>query len=323
MLSDKSVLITGAGGFIGLHAVKMFAQNPHFDVYALVHKNIPEELENINNIKILKADIRDKNSFMSACGDFRPDIIIHAAGIASDVISDEEALEVNFEPVKYLSEFALEKFIFISSTDVYGIKDFFGENENELCFDKNPKNPYPKYKIKAEKWLASNLDKSKYVILRPGAVYGENDKTLEHRIKTFLKYSPYIIHFGKWKGKNRWPAVNVLTVAKAALYCACLECCNGEAVNLTDENIMTIDDYYRKTASKYFPDKKFKTLFLPLWCGKLAGYISVKLTQILKLKKPLFDPTSYSLLHVSSNLDFGREKLDALFSENILSSWYN
>lgn len=310
----KSVFITGAGGFIGLNTVKTFVKNG-FEVQALVHKNIPDELKKMEDVNIIHANITDKNSLLKALNGFKPDIIVHIAGLASDIGSDDEFRKINYEPIKYLAKLAKEKIIYISSTDVYGIKDFFGEDEDTLPFEKHPKNPYPKYKIKSEQWLKKNIDSSKYVIIRPAAVYGENDKTLENRVAEFLKNSPFIVHFGRWKGQNRWPMADVNNVSLAIYKTALTDEFNGEAINIVDEKKVTIDEYYKSIARKYFPDKKFRTICLPIWAGKIIGFASTSLTKIFRLKNPLFEPTSYSLLHISSNLFFSCEKIKKLISE--------
>lgn len=311
--SKKSVFITGAGGFIGLNTVKEF-HKAGFSIHALIHKNIPEELKLLDDIIIIQADITDKNSVLEALNGFQPDIAVHIAGLASDIGTDEEFRKFNYEPIKYLAKLPKEKIIYISSTDVYGIKDFCGEDEDTLEFEKYPVNPYPKYKIKSEEWLKKNIDSSKYVIIRPAAVYGENDKTLENRIVEFLETSPFIVHFGRWKGQNQWPSADVKNVAAAVCICAQTNEFNGEAINIVDEQKVTIDEYYRNIAKKYFPDKKFKTICLPMWTGKLLGFVSTSLTKIFKLKQPLFEPTSYSVLHVSSNLSFSSLKFKKLIS---------
>lgn len=304
-LSRKTVLITGAGGFIGLNIVKAF-YSKGYKVLALVHKNIPQELKDIPNIEILQADVTDESTIAEKLK--KPDFVVHAAGLASDIGSDETFRKINFEPVKFLSTLAKEKFIFISSTDVYGIKDFHGEDENTE-FEPKPLNPYPKYKIEAEKWITKYLEPSKYVIIRPAAVWGENDETLEKRVAEFLEVSPFIIHFGKWKGKNRWPLAKVENVANTCVAAALTNEFDGKAVNIIDEKYTTIDEYYKNIAKKYFPDKSFKTICLPMWVGYPIGAISTYFSNILKLKKPLFDPTLYSLRHVSSNLDFSGERM--------------
>lgn len=305
-LSNKQVLITGASGFIGSHVLRIFAKH-NWKITAIVHKNIPEELKKLKNVEIIQADITDKNVLSKIMQ--KPDVVVHLAGLASDIGQDSLIKKINFETVKTFSKLAKTKFIYISSTDVYGMKDFFCEDEDSLPFEPKPLNPYPKYKIESEKWIRANLNKNYYVIIRPAAVWGEGDKTLEKRVVDFLKISPFIIHFGKWKGENRWPLVNVEDVAKAVYVCAVTDDFNGEAINIIDEKVTTIDEFYREIAKKYFPNKNFYTITFPFWFGYILGWFSTTLSNFLKLKYPICDPSLYAVYSISSNLDFSGSKL--------------
>ena len=299
----KKVLVTGAGGFIGLNVVKEYSQCG-WHVLALVHRNIPEELTVLKNVEIIKGDVTDE-SFMSQ---FRSeiDVVAHVAGLAADIGSDEKFKKINYEPIKYLSKLPKDKIVYVSSSDVYGIKDFQNADENTpLC--EFPKNPYPHYKIESEKWLNKNCEK--YVIIRPAAVWGAGDKTLENRFVDFSKVSPFIIHFGKWKGQNRWPLANVKNVAKTIVAVSTLNDFDNEAVTIIDPEKISIDEYYRMLAKKYFPEKKFISITLPFIAGKILGFVSTFLSNLLKLKTPIFDPTFYAVHHVSSNLDFSCDKM--------------
>lgn len=305
--SNKTVLVTGAGGFIGLNVVKEYIKSGYF-VYALVHNNVPSELKELKNVEIVKGDVTNEQSILAL--NIKPDIIAHVAGLASDIGSDEKFRKINFEPVKFLSKLAEKKFIYVSSSDVYGIKDLNNADENSELIE-FPKNPYPKYKIKSEEWIRNNC-KIPYVIIRPAAVYGENDKTIENRVVDFLKSSPFIVHFGKWKGKNRWPLCNVENVAKVIVCTSMTNRYDNQAVTIIDSKKTTIDEYYRGIAQKYLPDKNFKTITFPFWVGKLLGFISSTLSNLLKLKEPIFDPTYYAVHHVSSNLDMSSKKMEEI-----------
>lgn len=299
----KTVLVTGAGGFIGLNVVKMYSKYG-WRVLALVHNRIPNELYNINNVEVIKGDVTNKE-FMSQFKS-KVNVVAHVAGLAKDIGEDSTFRKLNFEPIKYLSELPTDKIVYVSSSDVYGIKDFINADESTPLIE-YPKNPYPKYKIISEIWLRENC--SNYVIIRPAAVWGEGDLTLESRVIDFLKSSPFIVHFGKWKGKCRWPLANVKNVAKTIVAVSETDKFNGEAITIIDPEKTTIDEYYRKIARENFPTKTFKNLYLPLWIGKLIGLISTTLSNILKLRDPIFDPTFYAVHHVSSNLDFSSNKM--------------
>ena len=297
----KRILITGANGFIGFNVLKYLHDKKTFSITALVHNSVSSKLQALNDINVIKSDVTKEMNLPLF------DIVIHCAGYASDVGSDDKFKKLNFESVKNVSKFAKEKFIHISSSDVYGIKDFCNADEN-TAFHNFPKNPYPKYKIEAENWIKNNYNK-KHVILRPAAVWGENDKTIENRVVDFLKISPFLVYFGKWKGKNRWPLANVENIAKVVFAVCLYDDFDNEAINIIDSELTKISDYYQKIAKKYFPNKNFKSIYLPLWIGKIIGFISSFLSDIFRLKKPLFDPTYYSLHHISSNLDFDNQKM--------------
>ena len=302
--NKKTVLVTGAGGFIGFNVVKEYVKQGWY-VYALVHRNIPQELETLQNVEILKGDVTSEESINSL--NLNVDVIAHVAGLASDIGSDRVFRKINYEPIKFLSKIPKKKIIYVSSSDVYGIKDLNNADENSELVE-FPINPYPRYKIKSENWLRENC-KSPYVIMRPAAVYGEGDKTLEKRVVEFLKSSPYIVHFGKWKGQNRWPLANVKYVAQTIVAVSETDKFDKEAITIIDSEKTSIDEYYRSIANKYFPNKTFKTITFPFWFGKLLGLISTSISNVFKLKQPIFDPTFYAVHHVSSNLDMSSEKM--------------
>ena len=306
--NKKSVLITGAGGFIGSNIVKAFLNDSEcWDVHVLVHKSCPKEL---SKAKIIRGNLEDITTLHGIANCF--DIVVHCAGLAKDIGNYEKFKKINYDPIEFLPEFAKEKFIFISTTDVYGIKDFKNADES-TPFCEFPKNPYPHYKIMCEEYLQKHC--KNYVIIRPAAVWGENDKTLENRVIEFLKVSPFIVHFGKWRGKNRWPLANVENVAKTVLSVAKFNEFNNEAINIIDKKFTTIDEYYEQIGQKYFPNKKFRRLYLPLWFGKFLGLISTIISNLRGLKEPWFDPTFYAVHHVSSNLDFSSKKMEQVLSK--------
>lgn len=305
MVSSNTVLITGAGGFIGHHIVREFAKH-NWTVYALIHRQLPPELDRFPNVHIIKGSITDKDiltKITTVIGQ-RPEVVVHAAGLASDVGPDCLYKALNFESVKTFAGLPTHKFVYISSSDVYGIKDFHGEDEDTLPFETRPLNPYPKYKIESEKWLRANLPADKYVILRPCAVYGEGDKSIGNRVIEFLAFSPAIVYFGKWKGQNRWPAAAVEKAAQVAYVGACCSDFDGQAINIIDPEYTTLEAFYRKIAAEHFPNKKFISITLPFWVGKLLGRISTMLSNRLGRLRPLFDPSLYAVYTIASNLDF-------------------
>lgn len=153
----------------------------------------------------------------------------------------------------------------------------------------------------------------KWSIIRPAQVWGVGDKTLTPRIVNFLRHAPCIVHFGKWRGANRWPLAHVRNVATAALLAATAPEAAGQAINIVDNEHTSIESFYRLLASVYLPDKTFRSITIPFWCGVVYGAIISALSNLFNLDHPLADPSLYALYSISHNLDFGNQRMQALF----------
>lgn len=315
----RRVLVTGGAGFIGFHTVEEFLRRG-WVVRAMTHRKplpAPDDAEWAERLIEVKADITDADSLRRAFDSNGPfDAVVHCAARASDVGWRAAFRKANYDSVRYLGDLVMRhdvgRFVFVSTTDVYGMRDFHGETEDELDFDPRPRNPYPKYKILAEKWIAANLPKDRYSIVRPAAVWGDDDPSMTKRVRDFLKWSPYIVHFGKWKGGNRWPKVHVDTVATANYLAATLPEAAGEAFHVLDEEWTSVDAFYRFVAERFFPNRRFKTITLPLWTGICFGAVVTAIANLLNQKEPVTDPSLYALRVVSSSLDFSGEKFRRL-----------
>jgi len=162
-MSDmKKLLVTGAAGFIGSYTVEALLELGHqvtgidnFDPYYPRHnkeKNIEIALSN-PNYNFHELDILDENLVNILNESF--DIIIHLAakaGVRNSIENPETYFETNVNGTMNLLEFArikeIPKFIFSSSSSVYGINDEipWSEEINEL----KPISPYASSKIAAE-----------------------------------------------------------------------------------------------------------------------------------------------------------------------------
>ena len=299
--STGHVLVTGAGGFVGGHIARRFAAEG-WKVTGLVHRRQPKDPA--PGAEYVAGDMSDSSGLRRQVEAIAPDVIVHAAALASDVGPDSLFRKLNYEPVVTLAPLAKRKFVFISTADVYGIRDFSGEDVSTLKFDDNLHNPYPRYKIMSELWLKANLPPERFACIRPAAVWGPGDETLERRVADFLRSSPFIVHFGKWRGRNRWPLADVRRVAEAAWLAATTNRWDGDGVTVIDPRRITAEEFYRETAARLFPGRKYRTLCLPMWLGVCIGRLSSFIAAALRLTHVPFDPSYYALKTVSSNLDF-------------------
>ena len=145
----EKAFITGAGGFIGAHVVEHFCAKG-LKVYALVHENICEHLKSLQEqgkITLLYGSINAVPKLEEQLKDLEINYFIHCAARASDVGRRIHFEKTNFTAVKNLANMCLrldiERFVYVSTTDVYGLKDFNNEDEDTLDLDIHVKNYGP------------------------------------------------------------------------------------------------------------------------------------------------------------------------------------
>jgi nucleoside-diphosphate-sugar epimerase len=166
------VLVTGNGGYVGSALVPLLLRSGHSVVgYDIVH----EYDYDIPNFISYKADIRDIDYLeyaMRGC-----EAIIHLACISNDPSADlDPALTktINLDSflpmVKAAKKIGVRRFIFASSSSVYGVK-----SEPDVTEDLplEPLTDYSRYKAKCEEILLNErCDGFETVIIRPATVCG-------------------------------------------------------------------------------------------------------------------------------------------------------
>jgi len=317
--SQGPVLVTGAAGFVGGATVSHLLENG-FDVVALLHRTRSDAMlahEREGRIRTITASVTDADALNEAIEQIRPSAIVHCASRVTDLGREwrfrETILEGTRNVVEAVKKFDIPRLVHISTTDVYGLQDF--ENADEQTpYVQNPSNPYPKFKIRAEELIRRELP-DRAVILRPAAIWGPGDKLLTPRIIDMLRGFPWIIHFGRWRGQNRWPAVHVDTVCRAIRVALTADEALGEAYNVVDSEPVTMDAFYRGILEEHVPERKgMRSVTLPFWVGALLGALGTFFGNLLDRSEPVFDPTWYGLYTLSCNLGFSTDKLEALFA---------
>lgn len=321
----KSVLITGAAGFIGGAAVARFVEEG-WHVLALAHRRTSPDLEALaarGAVTLLHGDAADASTFEAQLTaalqqkGMRLNVVVHAAGRASDVGRTSEFRRSHLESARVMTKLTrdqgADRMVLVSTTDVYGLRDFKGEGEDELPLAAFPANPYPENKLAAEKVLMEELPPERRAIVRPAAVWGKGDPTLTPRMVAFLRTSPWIVHFGSWRGRNRWPLAHVRNVAMT-LYLTAISEQAGLVVNCLDDDVTTMDAFYRMVARIYLPGKSFKSRVFPFWVGRVFGSIVSALSNVLSRDRPIADPSHYAVYAVSRNLDFSNRRMKDLLA---------
>ena len=171
----SNIFITGGAGYVGsCLADYLVEKNYNVTVYDLFlyGENV---FNNKKNLRLIQGDIRDTSLLRKSIKN--QDVVIHLACISNDPsfeLNPNLGKSINldsFEPlVKISKEENVKRFIYASSSSVYGIKDIKNVHE-EVSLE--PITDYSKFNAKCEKILNTYNDKNfSAVTIRPATVCG-------------------------------------------------------------------------------------------------------------------------------------------------------
>ena len=172
---NKNILIIGGGGYIGCELVN-YLLNKNYKVSVLdiffYGEEVFKKIKSNRNLKIIKGDIRNRNIVKKSFLDITD--VIHLACISNDpsaLLNPDLTKDINQNGFKIILEEArlanIDKFIFASSSSVYGIS-----NEPNV-YETHPRVPLSLYNISkawCEDYLINNFKDLNYTIIRPATV---------------------------------------------------------------------------------------------------------------------------------------------------------
>ena len=174
MKKKKKLLVIGGAGYCG-HVVMPILLKAGWKITIYDTFWFGNYFKKQKNLKIIKGDIRDFKKFKDSCKNI--DAILHLACISNDAsfeLDKKLSTSINlnsFERIVRISkEAGVKRFVFASSSSVYGVSRKKNVKENHPLV---PLTLYNKYKGLCETKLLKHTDKNFVgVIFRPATVCG-------------------------------------------------------------------------------------------------------------------------------------------------------
>ena len=249
-LKNKNILITGSTGLIGSSLIDLLLNNNtvNFKVFAAGRNEnkankLFETYKNRNDFHFLKLDLNE-----SINAEIEFNYVIDCAGVASPQLYTTDPVSViksNVFGVENLLSYGikhnLEKFVYVSSGEIYGEGDgrIFTEDYSGYVNTTNLRSCYPLAKRTAESLCIAyshqyNIDVS---IARPCHIYGPNFSETDKRV--YAEFIRNIINneniIMKSSGEQYRSWCYVVDCVTALLYIL-LNGKNKEAYNIANEN---------------------------------------------------------------------------------------
>ncbi len=295
-IKNNSFLVTGGAGFIGSHLCEFLIQNKAKKVVVLddlstgFKKNIEQFLSN-ENFQFIEGSIVNAEVCLSACKGI--DVVLHHAALGSVPRSIENPIASNMVNVNGFvnmlfaaKECGVKKFIYASSSSVYGDDQTFPKTENKTG---NLLSPYAVTKYTNEKYAAvfSTLYGLKTIGFRYFNVFGERQNpegayaaVIPKFIASILKNEQASI-FGT--GNNTRDFTYVANVVSANMLASTLENLPQNTVmNIACGGTISVNDIYKQIASLCSKEN-----LLPIYLPERKGEIKDSFANISLAKETL------------------------------------
>ncbi|MFH1970363.1 MAG: NAD-dependent epimerase/dehydratase [Verrucomicrobiota bacterium] len=219
----KKVLVTGGAGYVGTVLVpKLLAKGYQVKVLDLYiyGENVLDAVKDNPNLKQIKGDIRDKALLQREFPG--TDAVIHLACISNDPSFELDpklgkAINLDAFPglVQAAREVGVRRFIYASSSSVYGIKE---EPDVREDAEKTPLTDYSLFKLQCEQMLMDGVNDGAMtkIIVRPATVCGYAPRMRLDLTVNILTIHALVNHririFG---GAQLRPNLNILDMVRA------------------------------------------------------------------------------------------------------------
>lgn len=301
--SPNSVLVTGAGGFIGSHLVEDQLERGRRVVATDIDLSRLSHLASSDRLQMAEVDLQDSGRMGSLLTGV--DCVFHLAAAHLDVLKGTEYFyDVNVDATARLAEMAHEqgaqRFIHCSSVSVYGPLSEWPVDENSPC---EPDIAYEQSKLEGEhaiRKVAAHTGLAT-VIIRPAWVYGPRCPRTEKLIRSIRRRRFFFVGGGQ---NQRHPVyvADLIEAFNRAVDNALEQC---ETFIIAGPEVVSVRQLADAIATELGSRSRIPTLPKSLvWAGCLAFETTGKILG----REPPFSRRSLKFFTENSSFDISRAK---------------
>ena len=297
------ILVTGANGFVGSSLCRRLVSAGH-QVRGMVRATSDLTLLQGVSVEFASGSLSDREALKAAT--INQDLVFHVAAAVTDWGALEYFRKINVEGTRNVIEAAIynqvPRFLYVSSVAVASFSDQKNMDEDAPQLP----TPYPYCQTKREaEALVNDLHRSgkiQTVIVRPGDIYGPNDRVALLRMGEMLRKRqlPYVA------GGNKLGAFTYIdNLVEGMILASTNEKAYGRTYILTDGVEMSWRTYFEKlTDALGYPHP---SLSVNPKIGYAAAFILENIYRLLNIQqRPPF--SRYLINHLSTDFHFSIER---------------
>ena len=276
------ILVTGAGGFLGVHVVERLLAHGYTDIRCLLRD--PAKADRLTKIsesypkaqlEFCYGNLRSKADCARVMSDVS--LIFHLAaglkGSAAEMFADSAVASRNLLETLETRDPSLvpaTRFVLVSSFGVYGVAAL---RRGARVDEKTPLETHPELrdiyshsKLRQEQLFWEHQQKTGFelVVLRPGVIYGPGGGAFSGRVG--LQIGPLFFHLG---GSNLLPLSFVDNCAEAIVVAGTHPDSAGQVYNVHDDELMTASRYLREYKKHVNP---IRSIRLPYFMTRMLAW---------------------------------------------------
>ncbi|HET8673426.1 MAG TPA: NAD-dependent epimerase/dehydratase family protein [Thermoleophilaceae bacterium] len=277
-----TVLVTGAGGFLGRCVIDVLlarGEQPR----ALVHSGAGARALTETGVDVYSCDLGNRPVSSEALRGV--DRVIHCAARTGPWGPDDEYQRANVTGLEALVRAALaagvRRFVHVSSITVHG-NDVRGEADEDAPLRAEP-NPYSRSKVAGERLLARMIreQRAPVTIVRPGWIYGPRDSSSFARIARRVE-DGQMITLGS--GANHVPLIYVRDAAEGILLAGESPEAEGRSYLLVNDEPVTQRQFIDAVAGEL--GAPAPTRSLPYGLALMLGAIAEAKGRLVRSQEP-------------------------------------